>query len=330
MSVNIINKYIDLTKKQINTYMKLVFGTKLNTQYSNAYIEKYINARYYNYYNEDVSERLRNKILRVLKETEEELSINNIDDRDLLQKMTVFMQYILYFDDVVNCKDLKKKIERIAKLRKRLLKKEDTVFEKNVYSRMIEFKDKKQDLLENIETEDFYLKITNYPRRYNLYRVNLKHNIEMPPEYSDFAINKAFNSGIIKEDKLLVEYYLVTQRVLKDALKQKFNKQYIVEFADTIFKKVKKYRALLNIIDNSIAQESIIIKMQYEEYLNNKEKVHNMLRDGYRIAIVLDDEFVVNSKNVQTLDIFKYIILNKQLSTYEKIKEYKVQNIIEV
>ena len=30
MTINILNKYIEITKKQINTYMKLVFGKKFS------------------------------------------------------------------------------------------------------------------------------------------------------------------------------------------------------------------------------------------------------------------------------------------------------------
>ena len=181
-----------------------------------------------------------------------------------------------------------------------------------------------------MKSEDFYIKLTNYPRKIDVYRVNLKHNVEVPIEYSDFAIRKAFNSGIIKEDKLIVEYYLTEELILKDILKQKFNKQYIVEFSETLFKKSKKLKSLFNIINNPASLEQIILKIQYEDYLENKEKIHDLLREGYKFAVVLDKTLTISSKDIQTLDIFKYVILNKQLDSYEKIKNYKIQNIIEV
>ena len=49
MTINIMNQYIELTKKQINSYMKLVFGNKFNKQYVDIYTDKYINIRYCNY-----------------------------------------------------------------------------------------------------------------------------------------------------------------------------------------------------------------------------------------------------------------------------------------
>ena len=330
MSVNLINKYTDITKKQMNTYMKLVFGNLFNKDYNDVYIQKYINARYYNENEAEVKETFRARILSELKDAEELLIIDHIDDRDLIQKMDVFFQYVLYFDDVVKYKDLKEKIARVTKLRKKLLNKTSEAFENNLYKKMMSFKEQKEQMLENIETEDFYIKTTNYPKRYNVYRVNLKHSVEIPLEYSEFAINKAFNSGIIQEDKLIVEYYLVEAKILKDILKQKFSKQYIVEFNETILKKAKKLKNLLNIINSPATQDKMILKIKYEDYLTHKEQIHDILRDGYRFAVVLDDSFVVTSKNIQTLDIFKYAILNKQIESYEKIKEYKIQNILEI
>ncbi|MBR3163427.1 MAG: hypothetical protein IKF17_04955 [Clostridia bacterium] len=330
MSVNIINRYIELTKKQINTYMKLVFGNMFNKDYNEQFIEKYINARYYNYYQTDINETFRKKILSSLKDTEETLSINNISDRELIQKMNVFFQYVLYFDEVVKCKDIKQKIERISKLRKKLLNKTSKTFEETLYKKITESNNAKAGFIDSLKSEDFYIKLTNYPRKIDVYRVNLKHNVEVPIEYSDFAIRKAFNSGIIKEDKLIVEYYLTEELILKDILKQKFNKQYIVEFSETLFKKSKKLKSLFNIINNPASLEQIILKIQYEDYLENKEKIHDLLREGYKFAVVLDKTLTISSKDIQTLDIFKYVILNKQLDSYEKIKNYKIQNIIEV
>ena len=61
--------------------------------------------------------------------------------------------------------------------------------------------------------------------------VNLKfQNIKFPLEFSDFAINKAFQIGLVSEDKLVIEYYLVVLQILKDVLKLNFKKKYVLEF----------------------------------------------------------------------------------------------------
>ena len=42
MSVNIMNKYIEITRKQILMYLRLIFEDSYNKKYNDIYIEKYI------------------------------------------------------------------------------------------------------------------------------------------------------------------------------------------------------------------------------------------------------------------------------------------------
>lgn len=332
MTINIMNQYIELTKKQINIYMRAVFGNQFNKKYCDAFTEKYINIRYYNFYENDINTSMRKKILEHLRQTQEGITVNNIDDRELIEKMCVFYYYILYFDNVVYYKDLGKIIEKLSKLRKKLLNKYSEKFEEDLYNNMKEYISKKEKLLKRFESEEFFLKISTYPEKTNIYRVNLKYNIKFPPLYSDFAIEKAFNIGIINEDKLVVEYYLIVVHAIKDILKQNFKKQYIVEFAPTILKKSKKIKSLLNLINNTAVQEKISMKIRYENFLENKEKIYELMRNGYKFAIILDNSFKVNYKNIEDLNMFKYIIINKNLKHYKEIQKFKnsLNNVIEI
>ena len=185
--------------------------------------------------------------------------------------MYVFFCYVLYFDNVVYCKDMKNKISKIARLRKKILNKENYDFEENVYRQVMAIRDEKEKLLSRFETDNFFLKITNYKEKTNIYRVNLKHKLKFPMEYSEMAINKVFNKGITNEDKLIIEYYLITVQVIKDIIKQNFKKQYIVEFAETLLDKPKKIKGLLNSIDNVAIQDKICLKIRYEHFKENKE-----------------------------------------------------------
>ena len=101
MTINIMNEYIELTKKQINEYMKLVFEEKFNQTFCELFSERYINIRYFNYYENEYHESTRKKILEHLKKVGEEIIINNIQDRELIETMRVFCYYVLYFDNVV-------------------------------------------------------------------------------------------------------------------------------------------------------------------------------------------------------------------------------------
>ena len=328
MTINILNKYIEITKKQINTYMKLVFGKKFSKKYCDIYTQKYINIRYYNYYEADINSTIRKKLIDHLKQEQEELIINNINDRLLIEQMCIFYYYVLYFDDVVRYKDLRKTIEKIGKLRKKILNKSDEDFESELYKEMYEYIKEKRDFITRFESEEFYIKTSNYPDKLNVFRVNLKNNIKFPLVYSEFAIKKAFEMGIVNEDKLVVEYYQVAVQILKDIIKQNFKRKYIVEFAATLLKKPKKLKSLLNIIDSSAIQEKICIKIRYENFIQNKEKIYELMQQGYNIALILDNSFEVNFKNIESLKLFKYVILNENLQQYEAIKSEKIKNLI--
>jgi len=332
MTINVLEQYIELTKKQINSYMKLVFGKEFNKKYCDLFAEKYINVRYLNFYDDNINGTLRKKVIYYLKQTEENMIINNIEDRELIEKMCVFFYYIFYFDNVIFCGDLYKKISKIEKKKKRVLEKNKSNFEETLYNEMKKWIDLKEQFIEKFQSEEFFIKMTNYPDRLNVYRVNLKHNIKFPVIYSEFVINKAFNVGVVNEDRLLVEYYLITTQILKNIIKQNFNKKYIVEFADTLLKKPKKLKSLLNIIDNVAVQDKVCLKIRYEHFLDNKEKIFEIMRDGYKIAIILDNSFEVDFKNIERLKMFEFVILSKKLKHYEKIKENKdiLHNMIEV
>lgn len=333
MTINIMNEYIELTKKQISTYLKLVFENAYDKKYNDIYSEIYINARYYNFYSDEENKTTRKIILEQLKKTQDYIISNNFQDKEFIEKMYVFFCYVLYFDNVVYCKDMKNKISKIARLRKKILNKENYDFEENVYRQVMAIRDEKEKLLSRFETDNFFLKITNYKEKTNIYRVNLKHELKFPMEYSEMAINKVFNKGITNEDKLIIEYYLITVQVIKDIIKQNFKKQYIVEFAETLLDKPKKIKGLLNSIDNVAIQDKICLKIRYEHFKKNKEKIYELMREGYRFAIILDNSFENNYKNMENLKMFKFIIVNKDSKLYSEViksNEEIINNIIEI
>ena len=198
---------------------------------------------------------------------------------------------------------------------------------------MQEIMNEKEELIKRFSSEEFYIKLTNYPDKLKVYRVNLKfQNIKFPLEFSDFAINKAFQMGLVSEDKLVIEYYLVVLQILKDVLKLNFKKKYVLEFAETLLKKPKKIRGFLNIINNPIIQEKISLKIKYEEFLKNSETVFELMREGYKITVILDNSFEPNFKNIESLQMFEFVIINRNLKNYVEIMNSieNLHNIIEI
>lgn len=328
-----MEQYIEITKKQIEDYMKLVLEEKFNKTYCDLFIERYINIRYYNYYENEMAETIRRKILSHLKQVSEDMIINNINDRELIENMRALFYYVLYFDNVVYYKNLENKIIQIAKIRMRIYGKITENFEKNLFQTMQKYINDKRKLVEKFLSNEFYLKITNYPDKLKIYRINLKFkNIKFPLEYSEFAINKAFQTGLMAEDKLVIEYYLVVLQILKDVLKLNFKRKYILEFADTLLKKPKKIKGILNIISSSAVQDKVSLKIKYEQFIQNKEIIYDLMRNGYKITIILDNSFDVTFKNIETLQMFEFVIISRDLKKYNEIKQEvkELHNIIEI
>lgn len=333
MTINIMEQYIEITKKQIEEYMKLVFKDKFNKGYCELFTERYINIRYYNYYENEVIETMRRKILNHLKQVGEDIIINNINDRELIENMRIFFYYVLYFDDVVYYKDLKNKIQQISKIRERIYGYSSEQFTDELYEKMQEYIKQKKEIMNRFLSDNFFIKLTNYPDKTKIFRVNLKYkNIKFPLEYSEFAINKAFQVGLMAEDKLVVEYYLAVIQILKDILKLNFKRKYILEFADTLLKKPKKIKSILNIISSSAVQDKVSLKIRYEYFVQNKEIVYELMRNGYKITIILDNSFDVTFKNIETLQMFEFVIISRELKEYSEIKQNikELKNIIEI
>ena len=333
MTINIMDEYIRLTRKQITTYLKLVFENTYDKRYDDMYSEKYINARYYNFFKGSENATIRKTILEELRKTYEYAISENFQDKEFIDKLHIFFCYVLYFDHVVYCKDLRNKISKIAKLRKKLLDRDNADFEENLYKEMTNISDEKEKLLNKFHADEFYLKISNYKNMVNVYRVNMKFNLKFPMEYSEMAINKVFHSGITNEDKLVIEYYLISVQIIRDVIKQNFKKQYIVEFAETLLEKPKKIKSILNIIDNAVIQDKLCLKIRHEHFIENKEAVYELMREGYRFAIILDNSFEANYKNMENLKMFKYVLLNKDSKQYGQVMQFNKEvknNIIEI
>ena len=276
---------------------------------------------------------MRRKILEHLKQVGEDIIINNINDRELIENMRIFFYYILYFDNVVYYKDLRKKIQQIAKIKEKIYGNVSEDFEEKLYQQIQEYTNKKNELIQKFETDWFYIKLTNYPDKQKIFRVNLKYkNIKFPLEYSEFAINKAFQVGLMAEDRLVVEYYLIVIQILKDVLNLNFKRKYILEFADTLLKKPKKIKGILNILDSSVVQDKVSLKVKYEKFAKDKETIYELMRNGYKITIILDNSFEITYKNIETLQMFEFVIISKELKQYDEIKQNvkELNNIIEI
>lgn len=180
--------------------------------------------------------------------------------------------------------------------------------------------DKINLLAKSNNINEFYLRISPYPKQDKVKRVKIRYNLNFPMIYSISSIEQVYHDSIINEDKLLLCYYLISIRVLNDVIAGLFDREYIVDFPETIIEKAQKRDRLTKILDNDLIKERVFIKITYRDFDSNTEYIYSLLREGYKFALVVDSTFEPNYASLEKLNIFNYIIINKNLPTSNEIK----------
>lgn len=334
---NVMDMYLNFTEKRIKKYMKIIYGRYYDEEVTTEYLRTYVNARYYNIRNTDKPARAF--YLRIIDELEfkEQILIKKDKTKQkVINNVKKVFAYMLFFDNVRKVENFKK-IESLREIIKKIMEivtsefniktskeKEESLY-KEITSDMLEA----DIFLDKFETDEFVLNFENCEQKEELYFAKLEHNVKMPMQYSDTAIEKVFTQGIVAEDKLQIEYMLLSVIAVRDIIAGNFKDTYIAEFADTLFKKKAKLDSLLSIIENQALQDKININIDYAEYVKNQRTVLEYTNKGYNFAITLDNT-IKSVEDVEKLKMFKIVIAPKNLVLYKELKQNKtiLKNVI--
>lgn len=331
MTTNIMQTYINRTEKFLKDFNKIFFLEAYDKEIEKKYMETYIDARIYNF-GEEKQRFFYRRIYASLINTKKEIKKQNprINEK-ILENMLKIYQFIFYLDGVRQIQDLKEFCKMICDKRTKKFEYPKIVgLNERFYKLSKEYLDWKERFLKSFETDDFELDIQKYLLIDNTYKVDLKYNFKIPYIYSDKAIDEVFNEGTINEDKLIIIYTLLTMVCIEDINKGNFQKKYIVNFAKTLYEKEKKIKQVLRVIDDQAIQDKVFLKITYLDFLNNKEIIYQLIRDGFRFAIYMDDENISDIIELRKLDMFKYLLIPKQNKNYDIIKGYenRLNNIL--
>ena len=330
--MNVMNEYIKVTRKFITDYFRLILGNKFNRKISDEFLEKYIQVRYYESDENTNRNELKKDILKQLDIKKKELKQDYPENKENIEKLRIFYNYIPYFDYLIQTKDMDKIINNIYEKRKQTLNKENEDFIEQIEQLEQNHQMAIQEVLNKLESNEFYLETKKVSEKPEVQEVTLRYNIKFPMIYSEFAIQKAFETGNTNEDKQFVEYYLLTNKVIKDIIQGKRKKQYIVELIDTTIKKKQKLKRLLEIIDNSAMQDKISLKISYKDYLKNRSNISEFIQKGFKIAIELDDTFEFKAAELERLEIFQFVLIDKKHKYYDEMmkNKNKLNNVVEM
>lgn len=294
MSLNVMNTYLKFNRRRLIGYSKIILEKHYNKNIFEGLLDTYINVRYIEL-PLGISVKLINK---ELVKKAEELSLKH-DVEDIKLILTYF-PYIYYLDGFLN-KDIEITINKINDYRKKYLKLEK--LDSELRSNLINDRKRITKYLDSFDSKDFYLNL-NKTNIKNLFKTEVLHEIKIPKLYSEYAINNVYNRGIVLENKLFINYYMVSKLILIDVL-NKDSKYYIVDFSKTLILKEDKVKRLFNIIDNDLIKDRIILKVSENDFFEYRDSYLKYINEGYKFILYLNKESELNNDAIRR--VFSYI-----------------------
>ena len=334
---NLMDEYIDFTSKKIKKYVRMILRSKYDEKIVQEFLKTYINSRYYNII-EESSRPFYLKITDELNKKQKILNEKDEDGKELVIEVTkqIFV-YMLFFDNVrkvenfKNIKSIKEVINQLIDYCQKTLdtKMQDDIHEA-LYNEITADMLDKDIYLDKFETDSFILDFEKTKELDNVYYTRLDYNMRLPMQYSYEAVEKVYNTGTVAENKLAVEYVLLSVVAIRDVLNGNFKDKYIVEFSNSLLKKEQKLDGLLAILTNQALQDKINITISYRDFQKNRDMILEFIGKGYNFAIELDD-YLEDVEIIKKLKMFKFIIVPNNIKLYKEAIKYKKQfaNILE-
>lgn len=320
MDYNIVSKYITFIKREYLRFFNIIFHSKYQKKICEPFIDTYIGVRYYNetdYHNiKDFVDRINKELIIIYEKLKDD------NDEEMLKDIVALFAYIVYFDDVYEEND--EIIDSLIKDENIHIRKSDNLKEELV-NWYVNLKETKNMFNSSIDSKDFILnkkKISN-----NVYELGLEHNVKISNLYSEYAINRAYNSTIVNEDKEFIITIMASSEVLNNAIKLDFTKNYVFELTTSIVEKEKKMKRLFSVIDNPLTKRYISAKITYEDYLKYKNIFDSYIVDGFSFSVVLDSRF---EGNIRSLVLFSSIYVSKDNEYYDEIMRAKKETMPKV
>lgn len=323
---NIVENHITKTQRRLKKYCNLILRSKYDRKVCDELIQTYIDARYYNYKVDDEIKIFYRRIFESLKLNAQKMIKEDKTKEEIIENTLSLFQYFFYFDFVRKNVEVSEVVKRISEKRVNefnLKSAENDDFEKT-FNKLVKQDIKEvENTLKAYNTNEFELDINKIiPSNSNYYRVKLKYNFNFPEVYSMEAIEETFNSDLIGEDKLFVEYPMIAIKSLKDILDGNFTKIYIVDFSTDLLNKKQKLEQILKIVECQAVQDKINFEITYKEFLENKSKIYELVKRGFNFCLKTDGEMPkLKQDELKILDIFNCIIVDTNDVNKNKYKK---------
>lgn len=327
---NIVQKHISDTQKRFKKYFSMILKSKYDREVADELIQAYIDFRYYNYKVNNTIRIFHRRIYEAIKVKAETLRAELPDKIDIIDYTQELFQYFFYFDYVRKNVEISKVIKLISEKREKKynLRNPDTKNFIKEFSNLVESDLNKINHLLKLydSTKDFEITLKKLDD--TMYRVKLLYNFDFPEIFSKEIIEETFETDVIGEDRLFVEYPMIANEVLKEILNGNFSRIYVVDFAESLLKKKKKLEQLLEILENQAAQDKIYFEIKFEDFVKNKKEVFEIIKRGFKFALVTNSEMPKFTKDeLQITEVFGCILAD---TNDVNKKRYKNDKILEI
>ena len=327
---NIVQKHISDTQKRFKKYFSMILKSKYDREVADELIQAYIDSRYYNYEVNNTIRIFHRRIYEAIKVKAETLRAELPDKIDIIDYTQEIFQYFFYFDYVRKNVEISKVIKLISEKREKKynLRNPDTKNFIKEFSNLVESDLNKINHLLKLydSTKDFEITLKKLDD--TMYRVKLLYNFDFPEIFSKEIIEETFETDVIGEDRLFVEYPMIANEVLKEILNGNFSRIYVVDFAESLLKKKKKLEQLLEILENQAAQDKIYFEIKFEDFVKNKKEVFEIIKRGFKFALVTNSEMPKFTKDeLQITEVFGCIFAD---TNDVNKKRYKNDKILEI
>ena len=308
----IFSEYIKFVNDFLMSYYRKMLDSKYEKAIVEPFVTKYIDVRYYNKTDlKDMS--FTKKIDKELKEVFKN-QLKSIPKRsETIKNVFALFSYILFVDGISHFKD-------INTLLKTMFSDENITLEytpeiKNEIGSLVKkYIKKKVDFFQLFNSGEFFLKGKKIED--NLYSIDLGQKCDVPDLYSKSAIERAYNSDVVFENRIYLALVMLSSKILSEVISLKFNNSYVLDFPGTLFRKPKKIIKFTKLLNDDLLKEKVNLKIKYKDYIEFKRTVNEIIKEGYSIALELDETYVTDFEN---LYLFSNIFVSKNASYYGTI-----------
>ncbi len=308
----VFSEYVKFVNDYLMNYYRKMLDSKYEKGLVEPFVSKYIDVRYYGRSElKDIS--FTKKIDRELKEVFKQQLREFPKRNETIKNIFALFSYVLFIDGITQFKDINSLLKTMFKDENITLEYTDdiriavTEITKNYIKKKIEF-------FKLFESAEFYLKGKRIAD--NLYFIDLGHRCELPELYSKNAIERAYNSDVVLENRTYLALVMLSSKILSEVISLKFSNNYVLNFPGSLFKKPKKIIKFTKLLNDDLLKERINLRIKYKDYKEFKRTVNEIIKEGYSISLELDDTYVTDFDN---LFLFSNIFVSKEAPYYDTI-----------